>query len=203
MTASLYQALLTRGTSPALTWYDADGRIELSGKVLANHVAKIANYLADECGLEPGDELALDLPLHWKTLAWALGGIVAGARVTVGTDGSVVVTTDPQVEAGGEIVALNLDSFAFAWHGQLPDGVADGAAEVMAQPDTLMIAEELANVERVRAGRAISQASVLVKPTIADAVTALVAASAGGSIVVVGDDRDPARVAEVERATLL
>ncbi|WP_406714616.1 TIGR03089 family protein [Trueperella pyogenes] len=203
MTASLYQALLTRGTSPALTWYDADGRIELSGKVLANHVTKIANYLADECGLEPGDELALDLPLHWKTLTWALGGIVAGARVTVGTDGSVVVTTDPQVEAGGEIVALNLDSFAFAWHGQLPDGVADGAAEVMAQPDTLMIAEELANVERVRAGRAISQASVLVKPTIADAVTALVAASAGGSIVVVGDDRDPARVAEVERATLI
>ncbi|AZR06636.1 hypothetical protein EBQ10_04545 [Trueperella pyogenes] len=203
MTASLYQALLTRGTSPALTWYDADGRIELSGKVLANHVAKIANYLSDECGLEPGDELALDLPLHWKTLTWALGGIVAGARVTVGTDGSVVVTTDPQVEAGGEIVALNLDSFAFAWHGQLPDGVADGAAEVMAQPDTLMIAEELANVERVRAGRAISQASVLVKPTIADAVTALVAASAGGSIVVVGDDRDPARVAEVERATLI
>ncbi|WZJ25174.1 TIGR03089 family protein [Trueperella pyogenes] len=171
--------------------------------MLANHVAKIANYLADECGLEPGDELALDLPLHWKTLTWALGGIVAGARVTVGTDGSVVVTTDPQVEAGGEIVALNLDSFAFAWHGQLPDGVADGAAEVMAQPDTLMIAEELANVERVRAGRAISQASVLVKPTIADAVTALVAASAGGSIVVVGDDRDPARVAEVERATLI
>ncbi|WP_461176142.1 TIGR03089 family protein [Trueperella pyogenes] len=203
MTASLYQALLTRGTSPALTWYDADGRIELSGKVLANHVTKIANYLADECGLEPGDELALDLPLHWKTLTWALGGIVAGARVTVGTDGSVVVTTDPQVEAGGEIVALNLDSFAFAWHGQLPDGVADGAAEVMAQPDTLMIAEELANVERVRAGRAISQASVLVKPTIADAVTALVAARAGGSIVVVGDDRDPARVAEVERATLI
>ena len=41
----IYESLVASGTSPALVWYDDDGRVELSGKVFANHVAKIANYL--------------------------------------------------------------------------------------------------------------------------------------------------------------
>lgn len=52
----------------------------------------------------------------------------------------------------------------------------DGAAEVMAQPDTLMIAEELGHRSACARDARSARVSVLVKPTIADAVTALVAA---------------------------
>ncbi|OFS72577.1 hypothetical protein HMPREF3167_07720 [Trueperella sp. HMSC08B05] len=230
---SLYASLATRGTSPALTWYDSDGRLELSGKVLANHVAKIANYLRDEFGLQPGEHVALDLPLHWKTLAWALGALVAGLEVhdavaqvpAAGATGNhagaageagpagpasdlasdLVVTNHPErwAESAAEVVALNLDSFAFAWNGDLPAGVADGLADVMGQPDALVLAEETDNAERARGGKVIERASVLVKPTVAEATRALLAASAGGAAIVVVGEGDPARIVAAERAQIL
>lgn len=43
--------LLSRGTSPALVWYGDQERIELSGKVVAMHLAKITQYLLDDLGL--------------------------------------------------------------------------------------------------------------------------------------------------------
>lgn len=45
---SVYRSLVARGAAPALTWYGGDGRIELSGRVAANHLAKICGYLLDE-----------------------------------------------------------------------------------------------------------------------------------------------------------
>ncbi|MGO1590570.1 MAG: TIGR03089 family protein [Ancrocorticia sp.] len=80
----LYNALVARGTQPALTWYGDDGRMELSAKVAANHMAKIAGYLADEVWLDEGASLVLDLPAHWKTCLWGLGAMLAGLKVTVG-----------------------------------------------------------------------------------------------------------------------
>ena len=68
--------------APALTWYGGDGRIELSGRVAANHLAKICGYLLDEIWLTPGQALHLDLPAHWKQVLWGLGGLLAGATVT-------------------------------------------------------------------------------------------------------------------------
>lgn len=146
----IYKSLVASGTSPALVWYDDDGRVELSGKVFANHVAKIANYLEQECDLMPGSRIVLDLPVHWKSLAWALGGLVAGGFVVVGREkihdhepGTIVVTATPHEVSADDpddlVIALNLDSFGFAWEGDLPDGVADGAADVMGQADVLLV----------------------------------------------------------------
>ena len=58
-------------TSPRLTWYGPDSeRVELSGRVLENWVAKTANYLVDELDAEPGSAVAVDLPVHWRSLVW-------------------------------------------------------------------------------------------------------------------------------------
>lgn len=205
---SLLASLLAHGTAPALTWYDADGRVELSGKVLANHVAKVANYLSDEVGLEPGAPVLLDLPLHWKTLTWALGALVAGGRIRdAGAAGAdVVVTNRPEAHAGAsaaEVIALNLDSFAFAWDGDLPQGVADGSADVMGQPDSLVLAEGTDNVERARGTLVIAEPSLLFRPTVAEATRALLAACAGGASLVVVGEGDPERIAAAQRARIL
>ncbi|MGN6441414.1 MAG: TIGR03089 family protein, partial [Arthrobacter sp.] len=62
-------------TAPRLTWYGPDGeRVELSGRVLDNWVAKTSNLLQDELDAEPGMSLRLDMPAHWKSLVWALAG---------------------------------------------------------------------------------------------------------------------------------
>ena len=63
---------------PRLTWYDdAPGptrgeRIELSARVLANWVAKAANLLVDELDIEPGDQVVIALPTHWRAAYWLL-----------------------------------------------------------------------------------------------------------------------------------
>lgn len=146
----IYESLVDTGTSPAIVWHEPDGRVELSGKVFANHIAKIANYLEQECDLMPGSRVVLDLPTHWKSIAWALGGLMAGGFVVIGREkihdcepGTIIVTDTPDEvsadDADDLIVALNLDSFGFAWDGELPDGVADGAAEVIGQADVLLV----------------------------------------------------------------
>ncbi|QTG75095.1 TIGR03089 family protein [Trueperella pecoris] len=209
----LYDTLLGRGTSPALTWYDADGRVELSGKVLANHVAKIANYLSNECDVEPGTCLVLDLPPHWKTVAWALAGFVTGAHVMDrehARGGDVVVTDDPESADADVVVALNLDSFAFAWSGPLPSGVADGSAEVMTQPDALLLApadsadtwEDACGCEE--RGLACEGSLAVAKPTSRQAIAlAYGVLGRGDAVVLVGDDRDLTAVAAAEHATAL
>lgn len=55
------------GDRPLLTWYHAAAgqRVELSARTFGNWVAKTANLLVDELGLEPGDRVGLLLPSHW------------------------------------------------------------------------------------------------------------------------------------------
>lgn len=108
-------------TSPRLTWYGPDSeRVEFSGRVLDNWVAKTANYLVDELDAEPGTVIALDLPLHWRSLVWMLatwavgatavtadgtgasagaggsGKEVSGMQVS-GTDANIIATASPEV----------------------------------------------------------------------------------------------------------
>ena len=54
--ANLMSALRSgHSTSPRLTWYGPDSeRVELSGRVLDNWVAKTSNLLQDELDAEPG-----------------------------------------------------------------------------------------------------------------------------------------------------
>lgn len=75
-------ARLAQRPTPAVIWYGSDGgRVELSGRVCENWIAKTANLLVDDLGLMPGDRLVLDPAVHWRTLvlaaaAWRLGACV-------------------------------------------------------------------------------------------------------------------------------
>lgn len=148
---TLHRRLLEDGASPRLAWSSSDGEaLELSGRVLANWTAKIANLLVEEADAEPGTRVLLDLPVHWRSLVWALGTWVAGATVVtdVGeSDGDagvpdhvdVAVTTRPRAWAGRAdlVVAVTLPSFALRWTGEPLGEALDGSADVAAQPDAL------------------------------------------------------------------
>jgi uncharacterized protein (TIGR03089 family) len=55
------------GDRPLVTWYHgaAGQRVELSRATFGNWVAKTANLLVEELGLEAGDHVAVLLPSHW------------------------------------------------------------------------------------------------------------------------------------------
>ncbi len=150
---AVYQALVARGTQPALTWYGEQGRMELSGKVAANHLAKIAGYLSDELWLDPGACVLLDLPAHWKQVLWGLGAMLAGLEVRLASPiGAPTFSNEHPVEAiitnrpGNEtpdsleaVAALDLGPLALRWMGEpLAPGIHDASAEVLGSPDQLM-----------------------------------------------------------------
>ncbi len=84
------------GDRPAVVFNDAGTgeRTELSFATLHNWVCKTANLLVDELHVGLGDEVALDVPLHWMVpvlvlATWATGAAVRlepGGQVTVGHD---------------------------------------------------------------------------------------------------------------------
>ena len=151
---ALYRALVDMGSRPALTWYSSQGRMELSGAVVANHCAKIASFLAEEAWANAGERARLCLPCHWKSVLWALGALLAGLQVEIdgddvegegdGREGvAVVITNRPEGEAetsgAREVVALDMNPLAFGWTGaELPAGVLDGSAGQLSQPDVLV-----------------------------------------------------------------
>jgi uncharacterized protein (TIGR03089 family) len=142
---------------PRVTWYDdAPGpthgeRIELSARVLANWTAKAANLLVDELDVEPGDEVVLALPTHWRALYWSLAVWSAGGVVVVPT-GPDDVPDDPRVlvvaaqtahlaagSSAGSVVAVSLPALSRAWTGgPLPAGAVDEAAVLTGQGDVFV-----------------------------------------------------------------
>ena len=86
------------GDRPLITWYDdATGqRIELSWKTFENWVAKTANLLVDELGLEPGDRVATMLDGHWQApvvlaACWRAGVSVVPAGAGVDGDAAAAL----------------------------------------------------------------------------------------------------------------
>ena len=136
---------------PRLTWYGVDGeRVELSGRVLDNWVAKTANLLVDELDVGPGSRVLLHLPVHWRTATWLLAVWAVGACAVLPPEGAlgpldvgtvdVVVTDRPQlvgelVAAGAQLVVQPLPALAVRWTGALPDGALDATSEVRGQGD--------------------------------------------------------------------
>ena len=138
---------------PRLTWYGSGHeRVELSGKVLDNWVAKTAGLLAEEFDAGPGTRVLLDLPPHWRTVTWTLATWLTGACVvladgtvgidvlTVGTD--VLVTADPAAAAAAAArypdvpcAVVALPALAMSFDGDLPLGAIDAAIEVRLQDD--------------------------------------------------------------------
>lgn len=144
--ASVLADLLASDPSrPRLTFYDdAPGptrgeRIELSGKVLANWVAKAANALQEEFDLGPGRSVRLDLPSHWRALYWALAAWSVGACVDV--DGTaradLTVTADDAVAASadGDLVVVTLAALARSHPTPVPAGAMDEARELATYAD--------------------------------------------------------------------
>lgn len=139
-------------TAPRLTWYGPDSeRVELSGRVLENWVAKTANYLVDELDAEPGTTIALDVPVHWRSLVWLLASWAVGATVSITPDdgdrADIHATTDPvgaAAQKGGHplIVAVALPALAMRWMGELPEGALDYAGEVRAHGDVFFAEQE-------------------------------------------------------------
>ncbi|PFG37592.1 uncharacterized protein (TIGR03089 family) [Flavimobilis soli] len=149
-------ALLQRDPGrPRLTWYgDGPERIELSGAVLANWVAKTTNLLVEELDAAAGETVVLDLPAHWRTLVWALATWGTGATARLSPAGAplpgttaharAIVTTRPSawldpgaVPAGTDVVAVALPGLARSFGEPLPPGVLDAAADTMTYGDVV------------------------------------------------------------------
>jgi uncharacterized protein (TIGR03089 family) len=133
-----------QSTSPRLTWYGPDAeRVELSGRVLDNWVAKTSNLFQDELDAEPGTRLRLDLPAHWKSVVLALAAWQLGMEVVLDSvEAELLATAEPAAAAAGggfeAVLAVALPALAMRWQGGLPSGVVDYAAEVRSHGDVFM-----------------------------------------------------------------
>ncbi|WP_394941496.1 TIGR03089 family protein [Psychromicrobium sp. YIM B11713] len=119
--------------SPRLTWYGTDGaRIELSGKVLDNWVAKTSNFLTEEFDFGPDSVLRVALPAHWKSLCLVLGALGCGGTVSDQQPGDLLASSEPEQigSATGPTIAVALGALALQWEGELPAQAQDYAAEV-------------------------------------------------------------------------
>ncbi|HEY8702986.1 MAG TPA: TIGR03089 family protein [Arthrobacter sp.] len=129
-------------TSPRLTWYGPEAeRVELSGRVLDNWVAKTSNLLQDELDAGPGMRVRLDLPVHWKSLIWALAAWQLGMETVLdGADADYLVTDRPGSSGGtyDAVIAVALPALAMRWPGELPAGVIDYASEIRSHGDVFM-----------------------------------------------------------------
>lgn len=117
---------------PLLTAYDdATGeRTELSVTTYANWVAKTANLLTDELGLEAGGTLLLDLPAHWLVPVFLGAAWSAGLSVTdrAALPHDVVVCGPDTLDRHRHcdlVIACSLLPFASRFATPLPDGVLD------------------------------------------------------------------------------
>jgi len=117
-------------------------RIELSGKVMGNWVAKAGNALQDEYDMGPGSVIRLSLPPHWRALYWAFAVWSVGA--TVLCDGGptagdhtpdLLICDDPEVATSlappsGDVVLVTLAALARLHTGPVPGGAMDEAREL-------------------------------------------------------------------------
>lgn len=127
---------------PRLTWYGDDGeRVELSGHVLDNWVTKTANLLVEEYQAGPLTRVLVDLPVHWRSVVWAMATWRVGACVAVPPAGrpDLVVTNEParHADAGVDVVAVALPALARHFEGELPAGTVDSTSAVMTYGDLL------------------------------------------------------------------
>ncbi|MFJ6269057.1 TIGR03089 family protein [Pseudarthrobacter oxydans] len=129
-------------TAPRLTWYGpGDERVELSGRVLDNWVAKTSNLLQDELDAMPGMRLRMDLPAHWKSMVWALAAWQVGLQTVLdGGAADYLATADPEAVEGkyDAVIAVALPALAMRWPGALAAGYLDYAAEVRSHGDVFM-----------------------------------------------------------------
>lgn len=166
--SQLQQRIRTSGAQPLVTYLDpAIGeRTELSATSLANAAAKIANALRGEYELEPGDRVALDLPVHWQRSAWCGGVWTAGCQVTdQQAEAALVVTTVDRaatVSTDVPTVVASLHPFGLPVTDDLPVGVNDATIVVRQQPDAYLFEPAIPTLHAMDIdGRELSQEAML------------------------------------------
>lgn len=135
--ALLAPVLAADARRPLITFYDdATGeRLEFSGETLANWVAKTANFLRDECDVEPGTQVAVALPAHWQKAVALLGAWWCGAQVTDGGGAAVALVDAEHLDADADlVVGFSLDAFGRPL-ADLPADAVDYASEVRMHGD--------------------------------------------------------------------
>jgi uncharacterized protein (TIGR03089 family) len=143
-------ARLRPDSSPCLVWYGPAGeRVELSGRVMDNWVAKTANLLVEELDAGEGTTVGLRMEPHWRSLVWALAAWQAGATVRLDSAEpapDVLVSADPDQLTGDSThqVLVAPGALQLRWPGELPDGVLDYAAEVRSYADAYLGLDALA-----------------------------------------------------------
>ncbi len=155
MTATTFPAALATllradAGRPLVTFYDdATGeRIELSVATYANWVAKTAGLAQDELDAERGGLVLVDLPTHWLGAVWLGAAWSLGLAVTddpaLADDADLVVCGPdgvPTYAAHADrvpVVALSLRPLGGRFTEELPPGVTDYGAVVLAQPDAFV-----------------------------------------------------------------
>lgn len=172
---TLWSALRSRASrspaAPLLTFYDlATGeRAELSAASLDNAVTKTAGLLRDELDIDPGDTIAVRLPLHWQIAVWQGACSAVGAHLDPDADPSeaaVLVTDRDHLDAIGQArdtVVVSLEPLGLPSPEPLPPGVIDHAVAARVHPDVFTASaptpaqSSMANAASVAARRAIQR----------------------------------------------
>lgn len=144
-----FPALLTgllRGDSgrPLITFYDhaTDERVELSVTTYANWVAKAASLLVEEHGLERGNSLRIDLPIHWLSTVFLGAAWTTGLVVTESDHPDAVVCGPESLHNWSArasdlpVLACSLRPMGVRFAEDLPPDVHDVGIEIWSQPDS-------------------------------------------------------------------
>ena len=140
---TIYEQLTSQtrrmGDRPAVVFADAatGERTELSFATLHNWVSKTANLLMDALDVGQGDEVRLDVPLHWMVPVLALGTWATGAAVRLHPGGEAVIGHEEDgPEPGGTGGVDVLIGGGMGGRPTIADiGDALTVTDVLAQPD--------------------------------------------------------------------
>lgn len=167
----LFSSIETQQT-PALVWYSVPGeRIELSGRVLMNWVAKTSNFLDDELDFSDDPEATVAFGPHWRSAAIACAVLNAGGKVSFETDSvSPIFVTDSVDEAVTHlksdeheyVVAVDRGALSPRFMGSLPADAVDYCAEVRSFGDVYFPLNPTSGAEPAWDGATHSQALKLV-----------------------------------------
>lgn len=158
--AGLLDSFRSATGAPRLIWYGpGHERVELSGRVLENWVAKTSNMLVEELDATADTAVAVDMPPHWKTLVWALACWQVGAVTVLDGEAPADVrlamqAADDVVEPkrNGEVLVLVAPgALDMRWSGPLPDEAVDYAATVRSFGDVYLDEPAAEGVELLRA----------------------------------------------------
>ncbi len=133
---------------PRLTWYGVGGeRVELTGKGLAQWVAKTAHLLSEEADVEPGSRVRVQLGPDWRApvfwlAAWYLGAEVEDSVPTdeakaPGAPADVAVVREGDLGLPGAVTVVVALAALPSPVTDLPPGAVDFGAEVSGHPDQL------------------------------------------------------------------